>query len=180
MESIVHESASANRETAVGRVIAAVRDLQAGLRVAAIPSLSVLVGFLVYWGVPQAQDLFLEVIGIPWTGPWYWPGRPLIEYWALFYLIALLAWALPVYLLARWIIARYNALARTTMSDCLFPVAAGVERNLPPMLASLCFAAITVGQWQSTSNAVAYHCVIEFQQSQVSPGADGSERCQWS
>jgi tetratricopeptide (TPR) repeat protein len=175
MESIVDESASANQETTVARVIAAVSDLQAGLRVAAIPSLSVLAGFIVYWSVPQAQDLFLEVIGIPWTGPWYWPGRPLIEYWALFYSIALLAWALPVYLSARWIIARYNAWARTTMSDCLFPVATGIERNLPPTLASLCFAAIMVGQWQSTSNAVAYHCVIEFQQSQVSQGADGSE-----
>src|SRR5215471_1917659 len=149
----------------IGGPIAWLRELLFSLRVVSIPSLSVAAGFLLYWNVPQTQDLFLEVIGSGWGPVWYWPGWPTLGYWALFYLIALLAWVLPVYLSSRWIIARYNEWARTTLSDCLFPLADWVTRALPPALAALCFAAIAVGQWQATRNAPdSYLCRLESEQ----------------
>ena len=83
-----------------------VRELPHGIRVAVVPSLSVVLGLVLFWGVTQAQDLFLEVIG---------SRVGAVFHWAVFYAAVLLAWALPVYFSARWIIARYNAWARTTM-----------------------------------------------------------------
>jgi tetratricopeptide (TPR) repeat protein len=155
----------------IGAPIARLRELLFSLRVVSIPSLSVAAGFLLYWNVPQTQDLFLEIIGSGWGSVWYWPDWPVISYWVLFYVIAFLAWALPVYLSSRWIIARYNEWARTTLSDCLFPLADWVARALPPALAALCFAAITVGQWQATRNAPdSFLCRLEPEQTDSAKG----------
>ena len=61
-----------------------VRDFMRGVRVAGVPALSVVLGFLMFYGVPQVQDLFLEVRNNGW-GP---------HYWVAFYLSVLVALSL--------------------------------------------------------------------------------------
>ncbi len=120
------------------------REFGHGLRVAGIASLSVGLGLFTYWAVPQAQDLFLEIFGS-------WGTATL--YWMFFYGMVVVAWVLPVYLSSRWILARYNALAYTSTEDDLIPVPSWVVRVLPPLLGTLCMAAVLVGQWEAIVSA---------------------------
>jgi hypothetical protein len=107
-----------------------------GLLVAAVPFASVAIGLALYRTVPQAQDLFLEVVGGRFGG---------LLFWAAFYAVAILAWVVPVYYSSRWILARYNGLARQAAWHT--PVEPWVEMRIPPLLATLCLVAILLGQW---------------------------------
>ena len=60
----------------------AVRAFWDGLKLAKASALSVLIGLLMFYGVPQVQDLFLEVRGSALMGTLFW---------ALFYLAILVA-----------------------------------------------------------------------------------------
>jgi hypothetical protein len=107
-----------------------------GLLVAAVPLASVAIGLAIYRTVPQAQDLFLEVVGGRFGGSLFW---------AVFYAVAILAWVVPVYYSSRWVLARYNGLARQAAWHT--PVEPWVEMRIPPLLATLCLVAILLGQW---------------------------------
>lgn len=120
------------------------REFGHGLRVAGIASFSVGLGLFIYWAVPQAQDLFLEIFGS-------WGTATL--YWMFFYGMVVVAWVLPVYLSSRWILARYNALAYTSTEDDLIPVPRWVVRLLPVMLGTLCMVAVLIGQWEAIISA---------------------------
>lgn len=122
----------------------AVRALWDGLKLAKASAFSVLIGLLMFYAVPQVQDLFLEVRGSALMGSLFW---------LLFYVAILVGWALPVYVSSRWVLARFqrNPQARAEAGE-LF-VEDWVRRAVPPLLAALCLVAVLVGQLASLGNA---------------------------
>ncbi len=121
-----------------------VREFAHGLQVAGVATFSVALGLVMYWAVPQAQDLFLEIFG-----SWL----PTTAFWLFFYLMVLAAWVTPVFLSSRWMLARYNKLAYTSIDDDLIPTPQWVAQVLPPLLGALCLVAVLVGQWQAIVGA---------------------------
>jgi hypothetical protein len=117
------------------------RDLLHGLRVAWVSTASALIGLLLYLKAPQAQDLFLEVKG-------HWLSDAL--FWIAFYLVVVLAWALPVFVSARWILARFEEGPHE--HPHVPPVKTWVRRRLPRWLGAACIVAVFVGQLMATSN----------------------------
>jgi hypothetical protein len=57
-----------------------------------VPLTSALISLLMFWNLPQARDLFLEIRGSAWSG---------IQFWIGFYLLVVFAWLIPVYSAAR-------------------------------------------------------------------------------
>lgn len=62
------------------------------MRLAWVSTLSVVLGFVLFYAATPAQDLFLEIRGNRGEGT---------EFWFAFYVLVLLAWAFPVYISAR-------------------------------------------------------------------------------
>ncbi len=120
------------------------RELAHGLRVAGVASTSVVLGLLMYWIVPQAQDLFLEMSA---------NRSNAVLFWMAFYAVLVIAWVVPVYISSRWILARYNLLAERSSEDDQVPVKPWVTRLVPKLLGTLCLVAILLGQWQAITHA---------------------------
>jgi hypothetical protein len=118
-----------------------VRDLLHGLRVAWVSTASVLIGFFLYWKAAQAQDLFLEIKG-------HWLSE--LGFWFMFYVAVVFAWALPVFVSARWILARFEE-GPHAYPD-VWPVKTWVRRRVPLLLGAACFLAVVVGQLMALSN----------------------------
>lgn len=139
------EAVGSTRERLVVRLHPAtlwmhVRHFIRGVRAAGIPAISVVIGFLLFYAVPQAHDLFLEVRGNGW-GPYFWIG---------FFASVLFAWALPVYVSARWIIWKCTkGLMVYQEGQSIEP---WVARTVPPALAAMCFVAVAAGQFAAMSN----------------------------
>lgn len=129
-------------DEAVSDVWTDIRLLYRGFMIAGASTVSVLIGFLLFFGAPQAQDLFLEVKADVFTA---------LTFWALFYLSVMLMWALPVYVSSRWILARFDGSHGANGRGELIPV--WVRRTIPPILLVLCFAAVLVGQLSALWNA---------------------------
>ena len=125
-----------------------VRYVVRGLKVAGISTMSVLMGLVLFRFVPQVQDLLLEIRGNGWG-----PG-----FWVLFYVLVLVAWALPVYISAHWILSKYaETPVRGPAPDLeAAPVKAWVARLIPPLLAALCLVAVLAGQWEALKNIPAF------------------------
>ena len=70
----------------------AVHSFWYGLKLAKAAAISVLLGLLLFYAVPQAQDLFLEVRGSAFANT---------VFWITFYLAVLVGWAIPVYVSSR-------------------------------------------------------------------------------
>ena len=132
------------------------------MRVAGVATTSVVLGLLMYWKVPQAQDLFLEIVGHRLGG---------IVFWIAFYAAAILAWVVPVYVSSCWMLARYNVLADRSIEDDLIPVRPWVVRLVPPLLGTLCLVAVLLGQWQAITSApiTGFVCVESGQGNAVCP-----------
>jgi hypothetical protein len=119
-----------------------IRCLARGLRLAGASTVSVLIGFLLFYGAPQAQDLFLEVKGNTAAG---------VSFWLMFYFSVVFMWALPVYVSSRWILDRHDVDHDGYTATDRVPV--WVRRNIPPLLTVLCFIAVMVGQLMALRNA---------------------------
>ena len=70
-------------------------------------------------------------------------------FWSYFFILALVCWVLPVYLSARWVLARYNVLASASHEDALIPVKDWVCRLEPGGLAVACLVALLIGQFEA-------------------------------
>ena len=121
-----------------------IRSLWHGLKVAKASVISVLFGLLLFYAVPQAQDLFLEVRGSALMGT---------IFWIAFYLAILVGWAIPVYVSSRWVLSRFPEGATASPEDGPVAIKDWVRRAIPPLLAALCFGAVLAGQIMSLSNA---------------------------
>jgi len=119
------------------------RALWQGIKVAKAAVISVACGFFLFYAVPQAQDLFLEVRGSIAEGALFW---------IVFYLAVLIGWVLPVYISSRWALSQFPAGTNVALAQGI-AVEAWVRRALPPMLAALCLAAVLAGQLVSLRNA---------------------------
>jgi hypothetical protein len=113
-----------------------------GLWIARASTASVLAGALLFCGVQQAQDLFLEVRD---------SVHLTIVHWLLFYLVVVVAWVFPVYLSARWVLTRWNRLAAIQARRT--PVDPWVRRMVPPLLATACLLTIFAGPIQAVNSA---------------------------
>ena len=120
------------------------RQLLHGLRVAGVATGSVLLGMLMYAYVDQVHDLFLEVNG---------NRLHAVLFWSAFYLAVIVVWVVPVYLSARYIIARYNTLAAASADDDQIPVEPWVASLVPPLLGTMCLLAVLIGQWQAITGS---------------------------
>lgn len=119
-----------------------IRAFLDGLRIAWVPTASVLLAFWLFSSAPQAQDLFLEVRGSAAIGTLFWIG---------FYLAVLFAWVLPVFVCAHWILywVRKEGIAPYTNTV----VEDWVCHYVPRALAVACLAAVLVGQILALGNA---------------------------
>jgi hypothetical protein len=119
------------------------------LWVARVSTFSVLLGLLLFGFVPQAQDLFLELKWDPdnpasrvWHLGW--------AYWTLFYVLAILFWAVPVHFGARLALQTQSSARRIAVDD---PAKYKfIVVLLPRALSALCLVAITIGMWQAWDN----------------------------
>jgi len=113
------------------------RSFAYGMWIARVSAASVLVGALLFYYGRPAQDLFLEV-----------GDRALLSvgYWGLFYLVVLAFWVFPVYLSARWVLARIDGVRVPPVEDW-------VRRRIPALLATGCLGAVLIGQVLAVSNA---------------------------
>jgi WD40 repeat protein len=118
------------------------RDFLYGLRVAWVSTASALIGLLLYFRAAQAQDLFLEVRGHLLSDTLFWLG---------FYVAVIMAWALPVFVSARWILARFEEGPKA--HPRVRPVKVWVRRRVPLMLGAVCLAAVGVGQLMAMRNS---------------------------
>jgi len=113
-----------------------------GLGVAWVSTASVLLALVLFAIAPPAQDLFLDVRGSLQIGFLFWLGT---------YAAIVLAWVVPVYISARWI------LCNTRRQDVLPAHARAVEdwvaRAVPRVLAVTCLLAIFIGQVMALRNA---------------------------
>lgn len=95
---------------------------------------------LLFWNVPQARDLFIELKGNPVDG---------ILFWAAFALLIALLWFLPVYCSARLALSRAKAARRGSQAH------EWIETLIPWALLAICLSALLIGFWYSHSNLVA-------------------------
>lgn len=119
-----------------------VRCLFVGLRIAWVSALSALVGFALFLSAPPAQDILLETKG---------DLAADAAYWATFYGLVILAWALPVFVSARWILTFTEA--RPTAPAVFESLPRWVRQYVPVLLVLLCFFAILVGQFIALRDA---------------------------
>ena len=103
-----------------------------GLWGARVAAASAALGFLLYVGSSQGQDLFLEVKGNLWAD---------INLWSGFYIALIFGWALPVFVSSRWILKR-----RENGVGALPDIEPWVSGWVPLVLAGTCFSAVFVGQ----------------------------------
>lgn len=118
-----------------------VRDLAHAFRMAWVATGSVLAGFVLLGFAPQAQDLFLEVRGSFGAG---------VRFWVIFYLAALLVWAVPVYMSSRWLLWQCRPEARP--HEDARPVEVLPSRLVPALLAAGCMASLALGQMLAMLN----------------------------
>jgi len=118
-----------------------VRSYLIGLRTAWVSAASVAVAFWFFLSWLEVQDLFLEV------------GHPLEEpvYWAIFYLLVILAWALPVFVSARWILTKLEQQPEGGVNGEPGPLR--VRIVVPAVLVVGCFAAVLTGQLMASIKA---------------------------
>jgi len=132
------------KTTAAARM-RSLRALWQGVKVAKAAVLSVLLGSLLFYAVPQAQDLFLEVRGSIARGA---------VFWLEFYLAVLIGWVTPVYISSRWALSQFPSGPDAGAAHGI-SVEDWVSRVLPPLLATLCLAGVLAGQLVSLRNAPA-------------------------
>jgi len=113
-----------------------------GLGIAWVSTASVLLALVLFAIAPPAQDLFLEVRGSRQIG---------FEFWLGTYTLIVLAWVLPVYISARWILC--NARRQDVLPAHTHPVEDWVASAVPRVLALACLLAVLVGQVMALSNA---------------------------
>lgn len=126
----------------IARYWADVRAFLDGLRIAWVPTASVLLAFWLFTSAPQAQDLFLEVRGSLKVGSLFWLG---------FYAGIILVWVLPVYVCAHWILYRVRNEGLSPYEGVT--VEDWVCRSVPRVLAAACLAAVFAGQVYALYNA---------------------------
>jgi WD40 repeat protein len=112
------------------------RSLLIGLRIAWVSTASAVIGLLLFFGAAPAQDILLEVNH---DGLW----RNLTS-WIGFYGLVIFFWALPVFMSARWILARFQE--GSDSHAHMEPVPAWVRSRVPAFLAALCLIAVLTGQ----------------------------------
>jgi len=119
-----------------------VRCLFVGLRIAWVSVASALVGFALFLSAPPAQDILLETKG---------DLAADAAYWAIFYALVILTWALPVFVSARWILTFTEG---SPNAPALFEsLPRWVRQYIPALLVLLCFFAILVGQFIALRDA---------------------------
>jgi hypothetical protein len=118
------------------------RELLHGFRVAWVSTASALIGLVLFLNAPQAQDLFLEVKGNPLSDALFWCG---------FYLAVVLAWALPVFVSAHWILVRFEEGPKA--HPHVEPVKTWVSRKVPLVIGATCLVAVAAGQLMAMRNA---------------------------
>jgi hypothetical protein len=115
-----------------------------GLRIAWVSVASLVVGALLFWITPQAQDLFMEVTGNAFTN---------VGYWFVFYVAVATFWGLPIYASSRWILSRFEEGSAAATVLQIEPVKSWVRRYIPPILTIACFGAVLLGQIMALGNA---------------------------
>jgi WD40 repeat protein len=138
-----HSPPTLSWRTIAPKCMITMRALWQGIKVAKAAVISVALGFFLFYAVPQAQDLFLEVRGSIAEGALFWIA---------FYLAVLIGWVLPVYISTRWALSQFPAGTNVVLAQGI-AVEAWVRRALPPVLAALCLAAVLAGQLVSLRNA---------------------------
>jgi WD40 repeat protein len=118
------------------------RDIAYGLWIARVSAASVIIGSVLFYYARPAQDLFFEVRDTHLSS---------LGYWGLFYFVVLLFWVFPVYLSARWILARVDVIRLRRPG--LPAVEDRVRRTVPAVLAAGCLVAVLIGQVLAVSNA---------------------------
>lgn len=113
-----------------------------GLAVAWVSAASVITGLLIFAIAPPAQDLFLEVRGSRLIGFLFWLG---------FYAAVAVAWIVPVYVSAKWIL--YHCHHQSARPSHALPVEDWVLGVVPRVLATMCLVAILVGQLMALKNS---------------------------
>jgi WD40 repeat protein len=121
-----------------------VRAFWDGLKLAKASAISVMLGLVMFFLVPQVQDLFLEVHGSAWMSA---------AFWMAFHLAVFLGWALPVYVSSRWVLWRFQRDPQARVEPGVVFVESWVRRAIPPLLAGLCFLAVLAGQIAPLGNA---------------------------
>lgn len=119
-----------------------VRCLFVGLRIAWVSVASALVGFALFLTAPPAQDILLETKG---------DLAADAAYWAKFYVLVILTWALPVFVSARWILTFTEE--RPNAPALFESLPRWVRQYIPALLVLLCFFAILVGQFIALRDA---------------------------
>jgi WD40 repeat protein len=113
-----------------------------GARIAWPATTSVVVGALLFLYTAPAQDILLELRGDP---------KSDAVFWGKFYLVVILAWALPVYISARWLLSHFEESSKESPHIERLP--AHVTRSVPALLAAACFFAVLLGQLLALRNA---------------------------
>jgi hypothetical protein len=123
-------------------------DVGLVLWISRVSAASVLVGLLLFLLVPQARDTFLEVRG---PYPLYWTN---LLFWGIFFVCAVLLWALPVHYSARRNLDRdpaFSETARANLSPQRHTRLKRLARRTPRALAALCLGAVAIGALSTTT-----------------------------